>query len=344
MNLALAALLAAGGWAGHTPVHGAPSPSRWVLVYAGGPSRPAYPVDDLVHLLAVVDSTDRPIGWLCDGVILTEFQAVSGRFYMPRPNVVPATGADWELYLDSVFAKQGPLYRIDKTVDSLDRALKTSGRRLAVAITIPYPNPLADTIHFLGVSYDQKSDLGRVASVSAYMREAVRRFRALSLRNLDLKAFYWVYEGIPDVDREVVSKTSEVVHDLGFLFLWIPSWRAHNALNWKALGFDDAWLQPNYFFHPDIPLNRMDSAATMSVAAGMGIELELDRRMFGDSLFANRLGPYLELFERHPDLRSRSIAIYEGAGALIRLARSRDAEHRAVYERLVKAMGMVAAR
>ena len=70
----------------------------------------------------------------------------------------------------------------------------------------------------------------------------------------------------------------------------------------------------------------------------MGIELEFDRRMFESWQFADRLEPYLGLLESAPDLRGRPIAIYEGGGALLRLARSRDAWHRSLYQRLVTAL------
>ena len=67
----------------------------------------------------------------------------------------------------------------------------------------------------------------------------------------------------------------------------------------------------------------------------MGLEVELDRRMFSDWRFADRLEPYLAALEGAPDLRTKSVAIYEGAGALIQLSKSRDSWHRALYDRLV---------
>src|SRR5207249_2998786 len=65
-------------------------PPRWVLVYAGGPNRPAYSVDDFVHLIGVVDTMDRPTGWLCDGAIFLEAYAESGRTYVRVPAGSPS--------------------------------------------------------------------------------------------------------------------------------------------------------------------------------------------------------------------------------------------------------------
>lgn len=306
-------------------------PERWVLVYSGGTHRPAYAVDDLLHLLAVVDTSDRPTAPLCNSVIMTEFQAVSGRFYMPWTNGTPATGADWSLYIDSVFSTTGPLARLDSAAALAPHA---PDRRLPVAIMVPYPNPKADTLRFAGREFNMASDSGRVESVAAYLHEVVRRFQGAALPHLSISAFYWLNEGVVDSDTNVVAKVAQVVHRLGIRFLWIPSWGAANAVRWRTLGFDEAWQQPNYFFHPDVSTTRLDSAVARARSAGMGLELEFDRRLFSDPKFADRLEPYLSTFEKTPDLRRKSIAIYEGAGGLIQLSRSRDIVHRALYRRL----------
>ena len=70
-------------------------------------------------------------------------------------------------------------------------------------------------------------------------------------------------------------------------------------------------------------------------AAGMGLEIEFDARLFSDERFSDRLEPYLTALENAPDLRNRSIAVYEGGGALFRLARSNVVWHRALYNRFV---------
>src|SRR6266581_1261893 len=96
--------------------------SRWILVYTGGPHRPAYSVDDFVHLIGIVDTTDRPTGWLCDGAIFVEPYAVSGRSYVRVPTGSPSDGTDWKVYLDSVFAPMGPIARLDSAVQVLSQA------------------------------------------------------------------------------------------------------------------------------------------------------------------------------------------------------------------------------
>ena len=103
-------------------------------------------------------------------------------------------------------------------------------------------------------------DADRIASVRAYLHAVARRLQAVSLPNLSVSAFYWLNEAVLDSDTVVVSGIAKTVHELNMRFLWIPWWGARNATHWRALGFDIAWQQPNYFFHPDLTPVRVDSA------------------------------------------------------------------------------------
>jgi Domain of unknown function (DUF4855) len=319
-----------------TTITSAQAPPRcWVLVYAGGPHRPAYAVGDLTHLLAEVDTADHPTGRLCDGVLFLEYQTVSGRNYVPVPNGIPSTDDDWTVYLDSIFVPRGAIARVDSAAGIVGQATGTPNHVVAVAVMVPYPDPRADSLRFGGHWFMLHSDSSRVALATQYIREVRRRFATLRLAHVSLTHFYWMYEGIANTDTAVVSRVAREVHAEGLRFLWIPSYRAVGWDRWKAMGFDQAWLQPNYFFNPDVPTTRFDSALTMARSAAMGLELEMDRRMFDSWHFADRLEPYLSMFENAPDMRQRPIAIYDGGGALIQLARARDPWHHCLYERLV---------
>src|SRR5205807_10624056 len=122
-------------------------------VYTGGPQRPAYSVDDLVHLLAIVDTSGRPTGRLCDGAILLEFHATSGRYYTPWVAGTPADGADWSRYLDSLFQSRGPLVRLDSASAEIGRVLGDAHYRTSVVVMVPYPAVGKDTLRFEGHGY-----------------------------------------------------------------------------------------------------------------------------------------------------------------------------------------------
>src|ERR1051326_4191839 len=112
-----------------------------------------------------------------------------------------------------------------------------------------------------------------------------------------LFAYYWLNEDIRPDDSLLVQQTAAVVHQRGRRFVWIPYFHSAGNLQWRRWGFDYAWLQPNYFFHPEVPVTRFDSALTYARTADMGIELEFDPRIFSDWRFMDRLEPYLSAVE-----------------------------------------------
>src|SRR5207249_2401089 len=90
------------------------SPTRWILAYPGtlkGGIGTSYDVDDFVRLLGIVDSIGRVTSWLCTGVIFLQLYAPSGRIFTTWGGGTPATGADWEEYLDSIVGPHGALTR-----------------------------------------------------------------------------------------------------------------------------------------------------------------------------------------------------------------------------------------
>jgi hypothetical protein len=314
-------------------------PSRWVLVYTGGPHRPAYSVDDFVHLIGTIDTTDRPTGWLSDGAIFLELYSVSGRAYVRFPAGSPGDGADWNVYLDSVFAPMGPIARLDSAVQLMSQAAGPLGRPYQLAMMIPYPDQKAGSIQFAGSRFDLTGMAGRAAAARTYVGEVLKRFSERNYHHITLSSFYWAEEGVVDLpDTLMVSAVAGEVHRSGRRFLWIPAYGNQGVPKWRSMGFDEAWLQPNLFFHPEVSQTRLDSALTIARGLGMGIEVEFDRRMFNSTVFADRLVPYLDALEAAPDFRARSIAIYEGGGALIQLSRTHDERHRALYDRLVRVL------
>jgi hypothetical protein len=149
---------------------------------------------------------------------------------------------------------------------------------------------------------------------------------------------YWVYETIPPSDSATVAVVAAGVHQSGLRYGWIPYFTSKGLPEWRALGFDEVWYQPNYFFHPEIPSTRLDSAVAIARREGVGLELEFDPRMLVNGPFMDRLEPYLAALESAPDLQARSIVIYDGAGALAGLARSKLEWYRALYDRMARVL------
>jgi hypothetical protein len=143
---------------------------------------------------------------------------------------------------------------------------------------------------------------------------------------------------MPTSDAGVVRRVAREVHARSLRFLWIPYYDAEGWERWHKLGFDEAWVQPNYFFNRDVPASRLDSAAARAVERGMGLEIEFDWRLLATPGFGDRLDPYLEVLRRYPQLLARSLAVYEGAGVLLRLSGSPLPADRLRYAALGRAL------
>ena len=318
-----------------------PPATRWILAYPGtskGGIGTSYTADDFVRMLGVVDSAGRIESWLCTGVIFLQLYAPSGRVFTTWVGGTPATGADWAEYLDSIAGPQGAVQRLDSAVTIVEAAAGKLGAKLPVAVMIPYPEPNEDSIAFLGHWYSTRSAEGRAAAVGAYVRVATAQFARMRFAHVRLDGFYWLAENVGARDTAAVIAAAKEVHRSHVRMLWIPYYFALGQDRWRQLGFDEGWLQPNYFFKADVPSDRLDSAAIHAQREDLGVEIEFNSKMFSDPRYASRLDPYLDMLMAYPALQRRTIAIYDGQGALIRLSRSTAPEDRAQYARLVRAL------
>jgi len=295
-------------------------------------------VDDFARLLALVDTGGQPIGWLHTGVLFLQIYATSGHSFYPGFGPKPADGADWQQYVDSLMGTVAAVARLDSAVGWIGARVKGGPAPFPVAVMIPYPDPLAESVTFEGKRYEMNVPDGRSGLATAYIDRVRNGFGGTRYKHLRLDAFYWFRENCPPTDTLLVQRVAGVVHARGLRFLWIPYFRAVGFDHWRALGFDEGWLQPNYFFHLEVPQTRLDSAATSAQANGLGIEIEFDKRIETAPAFWDRLGPYLSILAVYPKLRARSIALFDGAGALIDLSRGKTLRERALYERLAESL------
>jgi len=246
----------------------------------------------------------------------------------------PARGEDWREYIDTILAPGGAMARLDSAVAIVERSLGRRGQLYDVAIMIPYSNYQMDTLRYQGTLYTLGEPRSGAALVAAYVSDVKTGFRARGFQHVSLRAFYWLHESIEGTDTAVVPEVAKRVHAEGFQFLWIPFFDAPGWRRWQALGFDYAWLQPNYFIVLALPALRVDSAIARARAFGMGIELEFDRRLLSSTAqYEDRLGTYLSRLRAAPDLRT--LAVYDGAGALIVLSRAPDWWSQCLYRRIV---------
>src|SRR5205807_5761629 len=120
----------------------------------------------------------------------------------------------------------------------------------------------ADTVWVAKTPFVLSDPDHRRGAVEAYVDIVAQRFTAARFQHLTFIGYYWLNEEIRPVDTLLVKQAADAVHRRRLRFFWIPYYRAPGGPSWRTFGFDYAWLQPNYFFHPEVPVVRLDTAVS----------------------------------------------------------------------------------
>ncbi len=317
----------------------APVPNRWMLAYPGDSGRRAYSVDDFLRLVAAVDTNGHPVSWLSNGVLFATIRTPTGHHYASWLGEPYATGADWEGYVNTLFGAQGSLARLDSAVSLAAGTLGPAPGRFKVAVVVLYPEEKSDSMTFMGTTYHFKDAAGRAAATRAYINAVSARFDSAHYQSVHLTAFYWLHESIHGDEEQVVPLVAQTVHAAKKRFMWVPYYTAWGVPNWRKFGFDETWIQPNYFFNLDLQRGRLDSAVVKARDLDMGLEMEFDGRSYAKPEYFDRLDAYLATLNSAGDLKRRDVLTYEGGGALITLSKSKVPRERDLYRRFVATIG-----
>ncbi len=332
----LLALSSLGPWAISAQGTSTVRPARWILSYAGGAGSLQYSVDDFVRLIAAVDSTGRPTTWLSTGIVFAVLKTRSGNHFATWAGTPFASGADWEAYASEMFKPGGVLQRLDSAT-ALVGGVLGQPRTLQVVMVTLYPDARAESVSVFGSTYHFTNSAEEARASAAYVHVIAARFDSSHFANLQLRGFYWLHEEIHGHEEQVVPLIAKAVHAEGKEFFWVPFYTAWGVESWKQWGFDEAWLQPNYFFNLKVAESRLDSSVARARRLGMGIELEFDGRAYSKPSYYDRLDAYLRVLGQAPDLQSRGVLVYEGGGGLVSLSRSRVKRDQGLYQRFVAA-------
>jgi hypothetical protein len=175
-----------------------------------------------------------------------------------------------------------------------------------------------------------------VAACAWHIQTALAKWQRLAPKHLDLAGFYWVAENAHHADI-ILPRISADSHAKGKRFFWIPYWTAAGAADWRKLGFDAAYQQPNHFFNAKVPDSRLDAACAFARTSGMGLEFECDALAIkSPEVFRPRLYAYLRAFEQNGVKTNAAMAYYEGGGAMLAMAQSEEADAKALYRELAR--------
>ncbi|WP_050785863.1 DUF4855 domain-containing protein [Pedosphaera parvula] len=315
-----------------------PNITDLTIIYCGMSNRPAWTLDELQPYVSYADRTTGKEEWLFDGFLFLEFKDGQGAEFEEGWKQKPAHKEQWQWLLNRFFEPGHAIPALETTIGNTEKRIGKPLRPRQVVITLPEPNHTqTDWGEIAGKQLNFTNPTDRIAACDWYIQAALEKWKQLAPAHLELAGFYWIAESAPDSRKIILPEIGNHIRSNKLSFFWIPYWRSTHSGDWKQLGFDVAYQQPNYFFHPELPLSRLQEACDFARQHSMGMELELDGRLITDpQRFGSRLQPYLNAFETNGIKSSAAIAYYEGGGAFIKISKSEKPEHRQFYDRLAR--------
>jgi hypothetical protein len=322
---------------------------------------------DLSYHVAHINSRGKPDAWFFDSFLALSPVAPSGGsfvcdvnrgttrcgdgdfFAIPVPN--PANADDWREGLDSMFAHEGLLPALDRTIAGLKPNLGAPPHTRNVVLTIPYPQPTQTmfgaprrgkppmNFSVTGQNLAQATEQ-RLEACKWFVGEALDRWRKARLGNLNLLGFYWIYESLHYAwhvdDHWLLKELYRHLRAKRTRLFWIPFYSSYNVrvLNdYRGFYFDCAFLQPNHMFyhhHRDVK-----TAAREAADCGAGVEMEyylnMDPRCSIGREKHRRFRNYLNGGIDYGYMTQSACAWFIGANDLQKIAIAPDARERAFY-------------
>ena len=307
------------------------------LIYQGGAHRIDWTKDQfgpyVTHKFA-----DGKEEWLFDGYLFLEFKDGKGYTLSPGYDKLLARRTEWEWYLDRIFEPGKSLDALDQAISEKKEQLGDPGFRHKIVLTVIVAHKdQKDWGELDGKKLDFSNIEDQKAATKWFIDQLTDRFAKAGYKNLDLYGLYWIDEDMVHTN-DFPKQIKSYINDKGLKFVWIPYWNAPGHERWKELGFDIAYQQPNYFFHDDIPYERLDNAIDTALTYGMGMEFECDVRAMtqNDPNWQYRMKDYIDAFEKRGVFENSAIAYYTDNHLFLDMVENPSPENQAIMDRLAR--------
>lgn len=298
--------------------------------------------EEFVPYISYVDRNGVPQEWLFNGALFLAKWSQNFNGY-EESHDRPSNKEDWQWILEKTFESDLPA--LNEAVGETARLLGDEGYQFKVVLMIPYPAPNQKEFGSLdgervllfdhSVVSPEEAQRNKKAAVQWYVDQLMERWDKKDLPHLKLAGLYWMNEAVNQQvpgEEELIGWTGGLVHKLGLKYFWIPYFNAAMYWKWKELGFDAAALQPNHFFS-NTTAERVKVAADMARQAGMGVEIEVDSRVFDlNGGFRPKYPNYLNGGLEYGYAGDVFRGYYQDVKLLAQAAYSSDASNREVYE------------
>ncbi|HBX19832.1 DUF4855 domain-containing protein [Limibacterium fermenti] len=304
-----------------------------VLIYDGGAHRTIVWNEKMLEAYISIDNKNKEQKrWLFDGFLFLEIHNGT-RGFASGYRSLPARKVEW-IGLMNGYLKEGKSLRaLNDGIESVKPYAPDYGKRkIVMSLPEPIPNQ-KDWGELNGKIMNFSSTQDRIEAVKWYIDFLIEEFKKAELNNLQLAGFYWLAEEATNT-RTILKEISDYIKSKDLKFYWIPYYNTDGWNEWKALGFDKAYQQPNYFFSTSIPDSRIDDACRRAQEWGMDLELEFDNRASGaGGGWGSRLKTYIDGFKKNGVFENNDLAYYEGSGALY-ILKNGDIQDKALFQEL----------
>ena len=197
-----------------------------------------------------------------------------------------------------------------------------------------------------GQQLDFSRNEDRIAACKWYIDRVRERFARGNYEHVELAGFYWLREIVTrPVDTQysyhltrsdiMLPHIADYLHKLDYTFSWIPYYGSRGYDVWQQFGFDQVYLQPNYYWKPQ---NDMDEVCRQIDSLGIGMEIEFEPTLLdareGSGTFRARLRDYIDYAKRRNIYGKRPFAYYHGTNGFYDLHASDDEADRELFDEL----------
>lgn len=334
------------------------------LIYIGSQHRPQWD-KDLFRPYVMHTFPDSTQSWFFDGFLMLEFMRwndAGERVNLGEALFKPSTKDDWIAMLDmqlGVGTDTG-CKALDDLIGELIPVLGKPGHKHKVVMSLPVNRVKGD---WYWGEIDGRKLYGddRVEEMKWYIDELLRRWDAAGFKNIELDGVYWTKEGYvaeEDADFEFVTAYAK---KKGLLNYWIPYRSARGRGDWKEWGIDVAYLQPNYYFKDERPMDWLDGVIDFAFGHDMGLEIEFAGYDYSynpttghrelikphniglydiNPQYYQRLADYLNHFELYGVFDKKPVAYYTGFQGVYDFSNSDNRRDRDLMSRMARIVNL----
>ena len=307
-----------------------------VLIYDGGAHRNIKWDKDHFAPYVSLENENGKKDWLFDGFLFLEIHDGT-RGFASGYQKLPTRKVEWTNLVDNYFREGNAIMALNTHISEVKSKASTkeyTKRKIVITVPEPIPNQ-KDWGEINGKSMDFSKQEDRMEAIKWFIDYAMESFKKANPKNLELTGFYWVAEEATN-SRDLVEHVAEYTNKHGRSLYWIPYFKSDGYNEWKELGFDQAFYQPNYFFSEERPITQIQKACEDAEKYGMSMEMEFDDRALAKNGWGYRMKDYIRVFEKYGVWDKMEVAYYQGGDAFYKLYHSDNPQDKALYMQLAE--------